>query len=116
MPYKNPADKRRRENARYREKPEYYQNKTTRHRNQNPEKHAYWGQRHTSKQRGVEFNLTFEEFVEFWGDDFERRGRGKKDLCMCRYGDTGAYEVGNIYKDTNAGNKQGPRYKGDLNV
>jgi hypothetical protein len=66
-------------------------------------------QRATSKKRGVKFNLTYEEYVEFWGDDFHLKGRKNNQLCMCRYGDEGAYEVGNIYKETMLVNKGPPR-------
>lgn len=77
----------------------------------NPLRYAWLGQRHTSKQRGVEFNLTFEQFKEFWGSDFCLRGKRNHDLQMCRYGDNGHYELGNIYKATKSENKAGPREK-----
>ncbi len=35
------------------------------------------------------------------------------DMCMGRYGDKGAYEIGNIYKCTNRENKGLPRSKPD---
>ena len=76
-----------------------------------PAIHAYWGQRHTSKQRDVEFKLTFEEWMGWWGDDLVLRGRKRNELQMCRYGDVGAYELGNIYKATQAENDAGPRFK-----
>jgi hypothetical protein len=59
----------------------------------------------------VEFNLTFEEWVEWWGENFWRRGRKPGDLQMCRYGDEGAYELGNIYMATLEENDAGPRFK-----
>jgi len=78
-------------------------------RRDNPVRYAWLGQRHTSSQRGVEFELTFEEFEEFWGDDFPRRGRGPDELCMGRFGDEGPYRIGNIYVVSNSENKEGPR-------
>lgn len=85
--------------------------RTMNHRRENPKLHAYWGQRHTCKQRGIEFNMTFDEWAGWWGDDFALRGCKENDLCMCRYSDEGPYEIGNIYKDTNLNNKLGPREK-----
>jgi len=111
MPYANPADKVARSKRQYKEKKGYFATKFARWKARNPKKYAFLGQRHTSKQRGVEFNLTFEEWVAFWGDDFDKRGTAPHKLQMGRYGDTGAYEVGNIYKATKAENQGGPRYK-----
>jgi hypothetical protein len=111
MPYKNPADKRANSRKRYKENPGYFRRKAAKHRRDNPELHAYLGQRHTAKQRGVAFLLTFEEWLEWWGDDFERRGRKARQLQMCRYNDEGAYELGNIYKATQVENDRGPRQK-----
>lgn len=116
MPYKNPADKRANGRKRYQDDPDYHREKAARHRADNPELHAYYGQRHTSKQRGVAFLLSFEEWLEWWGDDFERRGRRASNLQMCRYGDEGAYELGNIYKATKRENSNGPRYKESSDV
>lgn len=77
----------------------------------NPKQKAYLDQRACAKRRKIEFNLTFEEWVDFWGEDFRKRGIRRKDLHMCRYDDIGAYEVGNIYKDTQENNKLGPQSK-----
>lgn len=70
----------------------------------NPEKRAFYRQRSQAKQRGIDFLLTLEEWLEWWGDDLPRRGRGKGKLVMCRHDDVGAYELGNIYKAENADN------------
>ncbi len=83
-------------------------------RRNNPIRYAYLGQRHTSNQRGVEFNLTFEQFRDFWGDDFPLRGNYSEDMQMCRYGDKGAYELGNIYKATKIENQTGPRNRKEI--
>ena len=77
----------------------------------NPIRLAWLNQRHSANQRGIVFNLTFEEFRDFWGDDFAQRGKREDDLQMGRYGDRGAYEIGNIYKATTLENKAGPREK-----
>ena len=111
MPYANYADKLAHSKRVYRADPEYAAAKHRRHKAANPKLHAYWGQRHTCKQRCVPFKLSFAEWVGWWGDDFELRGRRHNQLQMCRYGDRGAYELGNIYKATQAENDAGPRYK-----
>jgi len=111
MPYARTEDEKARSRRHYLRDTSYFVEKHATWKQKNPKKYAYLGQRHTSKQRGIEFNLTFEEFVEFWGNDFERRGTGYGQLQMGRYGDVGAYEVGNIYMVTKEENSLGPRYK-----
>lgn len=113
MPYALEVDKQARSARHYADNREYFSKKHQRWKDENPKKYAFLGQRHTSKQRGVEFNLTFAEWVAFWGDDFHLRGIRNENLQMCRYGDVGAYEVGNIYKDTKLINRIGPRAKAD---
>ena len=60
-----------------------------------------WGQykyqKYRAKQRGVGFKLSFEEWLEIWGYCLPYRGKKEDSLCMCRKGDTGNYEVGNVY-------------------
>lgn len=89
----------------------YFKSKFQRWKAKNPKRYAFLGQRHTCKQRGIHFGMTFNEWVKFWGDDFHRRGRRMNDLQMCRYDDIGAYVIGNVYKATNMENKAGPRTK-----
>jgi len=50
--------------------------------------------------RGIGWELSFEQWLEFWGDDIDRRGSGANDLQMQRPCDTGPYAVGNIRKGT----------------
>ncbi len=113
MPHKNKADKAICSAKRYLAKKGYFASKYRRWKAANPKRYAFLGQRHTSKQRGVVFNITFEEWRDWWGNDFHRRGKENDDLQMCRYGDEGPYEIGNIYKDTKANNKLGPKTKED---
>ena len=65
---------------------------------------TYSKQKYRAKQRGIGFHLTFSEWFEWWGEDVDRRGHDKDCLCMCRVNDKGAYELGNIYKDTRSNN------------
>ena len=71
---------------------------------QNPKMDAYVKHKSKAKKRGVEFLLTFEEWRDWWGSDWDQRGRTKNKLVMGRYGDTGPYALGNIYKTTQEGN------------
>lgn len=61
-------------------------------------KRKFASQKNGAKNRGIEWKLTFDEWVEWWGDDIHLRGQGACKLQMQRYGDTGAYEIGNIKK------------------
>lgn len=63
---------------------------------------AYSRHKFNSKLRGIEFNLSLKEWLEIWGEKIPDRGQGK--LMMCRHGDRGAYEVGNVYIGTAAEN------------
>ena len=63
-------------------------------------KRQYTQQKAGAKRRGIEFLLTFEQWLEWWGNDLERRGTGEFDLQMCRKLDAGPYSLENIYKGT----------------
>lgn len=63
-------------------------------------KHKYYNHKSRANRRNIEFNMTFEEWINWWGDDFEKRGVTNGCLQMCRYNDEGPYELGNIYKAT----------------
>lgn len=58
----------------------------------------YFQQRSHAKERGIEFNLSFPEWVSLWQDSgyLAIRGRGE-GYCMARVADQGAYELGNVY-------------------
>jgi hypothetical protein len=59
---------------------------------------AFYSQRCTARLRGIEFLLTFEEWLKIWIDSghLPDRGRGLGKYCMARYGDVGPYAVGNL--------------------
>ena len=59
-----------------------------------------------AKTRGVEFDLTFEEWSAIWGAHMQNRGRGKDQLGMLRSRDQGGYQVGNIRLGTPKENMQ----------
>ena len=59
---------------------------------------VFYSQRHSAGIRGIEFLLTFEEWLKIWADSghLRERGRGLGKYCMARYGDIGPYAVGNV--------------------
>jgi hypothetical protein len=67
---------------------------------------AFWAQQQNAKYRGVPFLLTFEQWWDIWkkSGHWHERGRGKNKYCMARFGDKGAYEVGNVKIITNSQN------------
>ncbi len=77
---------------------------------EHPVRSAFIAHRAHAKDRGIEFKFEFEAWVEWWGDDFELRGSKQPDeLQMGRYGDEGAYEIGNVYKVSKSENSDRPR-------
>lgn len=66
---------------------------------------AYNTQKHeATKKRNIPFLFTFPQWIEWWGDDIDKRGQRGDSLCMCRYNDTGPYHPDNVYKDTRSNN------------
>lgn len=59
---------------------------------------AYNTQYRNSKRRGIEFNMSFEEWLTIWlySGKLHLRGKNPGQFCMGRIGDKGAYEVGNV--------------------
>lgn len=55
-------------------------------------------QKSHAKKRGIEWKLTYEEWIAWWGDDIHFRGSRADKLQMQRLHDKGAYEIGNIVK------------------
>ncbi|MDN7658457.1 hypothetical protein [Burkholderia cenocepacia] len=67
---------------------------------------AFSVQRHGAGRRGIGWELTFEQWLEWWGEDIERRGVRPGDLQMQRIADAGPYALGNIKKGTPRQNAQ----------
>lgn len=61
-------------------------------------KEAFRQQRSNASGRGIEFLLTFDEWLEIWTNSghLEMRGKRAGHYCMARIGDTGPYAVGNV--------------------
>jgi hypothetical protein len=60
----------------------------------------YYRQKYGAKARGIGWQLTFEQWLDWWGEDLDRRGTHYNSLGMCRFGDVGPYALDNIYKGT----------------
>jgi len=61
-------------------------------------RYRYSLHKHNAKHRGILFRLTFDEWCSIWKQSrkWNQRGWRKGQYCMCRPGDRGAYEVGNV--------------------
>lgn len=59
--------------------------------------------RSSAESRNIPFRLTFAEWFTLWEPYWPAKQLGAL-LHMCRNGDTGAYEVGNVRIDTSTGN------------
>ncbi len=66
----------------------------------------YARHRENAKARGVQFLLTYAEWLEIWLESgrWEERGHRPDDYVMHRVGDRGPYRKGNVYIDTNGRN------------
>lgn len=78
-----------------------------------PDRHRkYWkpyqGQMMNAEQRGIEFKLTYKQWLGLWvrSGHLDERGIGAAQYCMARHADSGAYEVGNVSIITNRQNAQ----------
>lgn len=60
---------------------------------------AWNSQRSNARARGVEWSLKIWDWWQLWQQSgkWDVRGRQKGQYVMCRFGDVGAYEVGNVY-------------------
>lgn len=71
---------------------------------QNKHLKAFKSQKAGAAARGIGWELTFDEWLSFWGNDIDRRGSGRNSLQMQRFADTGPYALGNIRKGVPAQN------------
>ena len=67
---------------------------------------AFRTQRKNAKKRGIEFNMAFDEWKTVWLDSgkWVLRGRNLGQYVMSRFGDIGAYTLGNVFIGTNTDN------------
>lgn len=66
---------------------------------------AYASQQQNAKRRGIEWNISLWEWWTIWQESghWEERGRGH-GYMMCRHGDTGPYDAGNVFIQTGSHN------------
>jgi len=69
-------------------------------------RHAFNSQKQRAKERGIAWDLSFDEWSTIWGDKIVNRGRRRDQLCMARLGDAGPYAVGNVKIVTTAENNR----------
>jgi hypothetical protein len=64
----------------------------------NPTRHKFLRQRWHAKDRGIEWHLTYEQWLVIWLESGHWHQRGNRVGCyvMARHGDTGPYAVGNV--------------------
>lgn len=71
-------------------------------------KSRYNDQKGAARKRGIAFNLTFEQWDQwFLNQGIDRnipQGKDANCWCMCRFNDQGSYDLNNIYLDTNSNN------------
>ncbi len=67
-------------------------------------KEAFKSQRGSAIKRGIDFQFTYEEWINWWGDDIVYRGQGRDKLVMARHGDIGPYHPDNCKKITHSEN------------
>lgn len=60
---------------------------------------AFASQRCNARSRGIEWRMSLWDWWSIWqrSGKWEQRGRTKDSYVMCRFGDTGGYEPGNVY-------------------
>jgi|694.fasta_scaffold83810_4 hypothetical protein len=64
----------------------------------------YQMQRAMARKRNIEWHLTFAQWLEWWGDDIEYRGKHPTDLVMGRIDTNKPYQLDNLLKTTHADN------------
>jgi hypothetical protein len=71
---------------------------------------AYRTQKKKSEIRNIDFEMTFDEWYQWWlshGIDRQQPlGKTAKGWCMCRVGDQGGYKLDNIYLATRSQNSK----------
>lgn len=66
----------------------------------------YEEHRRNAKKRGIEFEITFEEWKDIWSGKYHMRGPKSGQLGMLRTRDEGAYKAGNVRLGTPKENHQ----------
>lgn len=64
----------------------------------------YTNHKASSKQRGIDFHLTYDQWLNIWLLSGKLNQRGK--YVMCRFNDVGPYSVNNVYIDLRTTNSR----------
>jgi len=64
----------------------------------------YNGQKANARRRNIDWQFTYESWLEWWGEDIVNRGLSKDQLVMCRKGDQGPYNPDNCFKASQSQN------------
>ena len=56
----------------------------------------FYSHKSGAEQRGIKFELTYEQWLAIWGDKIDDRGPFAHQFGMLRTRDEGGYEVGNV--------------------
>lgn len=69
-------------------------------------KGQYSKHKQNAARRGVEFLLSFDQWLGLWkkSGKWNKRGNRKGCFCMARHGDEGPYALGNVRIETWSGN------------
>lgn len=65
-----------------------------------PYENNYWNAYKCAKQRNIDWNFTYQSWIDWWGDDIANRGCRSGQLVMARNGDIGPYHPDNVSKKT----------------
>jgi Helix-turn-helix domain of resolvase len=72
----------------------------------------YNRQKFHANRRNIPFLVSFEEWLNWWGEDIHQRGRGMGKLQMCRNKDCGPYSLENIFKSSHEQNMRDKKING----
>jgi hypothetical protein len=64
----------------------------------NPDLRRYKVHRTNAKQRGIAFEISYDDWLRWWKDSghYHERGNKRGQYVMARIGDVGPYRIGNI--------------------
>ena len=65
-----------------------------------PQTHAHYGKWHRARaqarHRGIDWQLTFDQWLAIWGDQLDSVGRANTDLCLARTDQDLGWVQGNV--------------------
>ena len=64
----------------------------------------YDNAKNCARERGIDWQFTYETWCAWWGEDINRRGPYRHQLVMARNGDTGPYHPDNVHKKSASDN------------